>query len=233
MPKIDVIIPAFNEENSIGNVLAEIPKDFVNEIVVVNNASTDETEKNAKAGGATVLKENRKGYGFACLKGMDYIHSKAESEQPEIIVFLDADYSDYPEEMKKVAAPIIHEDYDMVIGSRDLGERASGSMMPQQIFGNWLATKMIRWMYGFSYTDLGPFRAIKWERLKQLKMEDQTYGWTVEMQVKAVKQNFKIKEIPVNYRKRIGKSKVTGTIKGTVMAGYLIIYTILKYAMAK
>jgi glycosyltransferase involved in cell wall biosynthesis len=226
-PHIAVIIPAFNEENSVGNVVRDIPKDWVQEIVVVNNNSNDQTAINAAAAGAIVLDEPRQGYGYACLMGMDYLE-KLE-KRPDIIVFLDADYSDYPEELIEVVRPIIEEDYDMVIGSRALGKRERGSMTIPQVFGNWLATTLLKWFYGVRYTDLGPFRAIKFDKLLALNMLDKTYGWTVEMQVKAAKQKMRSTEIAVNYRKRIGKSKVSGTVKGTVMAGYKIITTLFKY----
>lgn len=224
---IDVIIPAFNEENAIQNVIKDIPKDIVNEIVVVNNNSNDATEEKAKAVGATVLKETYQGYGAACLKGIEYVANKPE--KPDIIVFLDADYSDYPEELPNVVAPILKENMDMVIGSRALGKKASGSMTPQQVFGNWLATFLIRKLYKVNYTDLGPFRAIKFDKLLALDMKDKTYGWTVEMQLKAAKNKLKTCEVPVNYKKRIGHSKVSGTVKGTILAGYKIIFTIFKY----
>lgn len=225
-PHILVIIPAFNEAKSIDKVLAEIPK-FVREAVVVNNNSSDETSKVAAANGATVLDEPRQGYGYACLKGIAY----AETKRPDIIVFLDADYSDYPAEMKNLVQPIIQENYDMVIGSRALGNKEAGSMTPQQIFGNWLATTLIQWIYNVTYTDLGPFRAIKFDKLLALNMQDTTYGWTVEMQLKAAKLGLKTTEVPVNYRQRIGHSKVSGTLKGTVMAGYKILGWIFKYAL--
>ncbi len=223
--EIVVIIPAFNEENAVGNVIRDIPKHLVREIVVVNNNSNDQTKIIAQRAGATVLDEWRQGYGYACLKGMEYV----KDNPPDIIVFLDADYSDYPEEMELLIQPIIKHDYDMVIGSRALGDRESGSMTPQQIFGNWLATSLLMLFYGVSYTDLGPFRAIKYDKLLKLNMKDKTYGWTVEMQLKAAKQKMKITEMPVNYRVRIGKSKVSGTIKGTILAGYKILLTIFKY----
>lgn len=226
-PHIAVIIPAFNEENSVGNVVRDIPKDWVQEIVVVNNNSNDQTAVNAAAAGAIVLDEPRQGYGYACLMGMDYLE-KLE-KRPDIIVFLDADYSDYPEELIEVVRPIIEDDYDIVIGSRALGKRERGSMTIPQVFGNWLATTLLKWFYGVRYTDLGPFRAIKFDKLLALNMIDKTYGWTVEMQVKAAKQKMRSTEIAVNYRKRIGTSKVSGTVKGTVMAGYKIITTLFKY----
>jgi glycosyltransferase involved in cell wall biosynthesis len=224
---IVVIIPAFNEENSVGNVLKDIPKDFVNEVIVVNNNSNDNTKVNALKGGATVLEERRQGYGYACLKGIAYIKEKIT--HPDIVVFIDADYSDYPQEMIALVRPIMEQNYDMVIGSRALGNREKGSMTPQQVFGNKLATSLIQFLYGVKYTDLGPFRAIKYDKLLVLEMKDTTYGWTVEMQLKAAKMKMKVIEIPVKYRKRIGFSKISGTVKGTIMAGYKIITTIFKY----
>ena len=226
-PLIFVIIPAFNEENGVGQVIAEIPKDLVREIIVVNNASTDSTEKIAREAGATVLREETPGYGRACLKGIAYLQSLAAP--PDIVVFLDADHSDYPEEMKMLVAPILEAKADMVIGSRVLGDKENGSMTPQQIFGNWLATRLLKLFYGVRFTDLGPFRAIRYERLIALKMQDKTYGWTVEMQLKAAKQKLKCVEIPVRYRRRIGFSKISGTVKGTISAGYKILYTIFRY----
>lgn len=228
-PNIQVIIPAYNEESSIGKVLEAIPKDLVTEVIVVSNASTDNTDEVARTKGATVLREEQKGYGNACLKGMNYIAEKAKDQQPDIVVFIDGDYSDYPEQMPELVAPILAGKADMVIGSRASGEREKGSMMPQQIFGNWLATTLIRWFYNYEFTDLGPFRAIDYSKLLLLKMEDKTFGWTVEMQVKAARKKLICTEIPVNYRQRIGVSKVTGTIYGSVMAGYKILWTIFKY----
>lgn len=224
-PAIYVIIPAFNESKSIGKVISDIP-DLVNETIVVNNASTDNTETIAKEQGATILKEHRKGYGYSCLKGIDYIKEKADKK--DIIVFLDGDYSDFPGEIKMLISPIISSGFDMVIGSRVLGERQKGSMLFQQIAGNWLATKLIKLFFKAHFTDLGPFRAITWDALERINMKDKTFGWTVEMQVKAAKLNLKFTEIPVSYRKRIGVSKVSGTIKGTILAGYKILLTIFK-----
>jgi glycosyltransferase involved in cell wall biosynthesis len=226
-PIIDIIIPAFNEENSVGNVVADIPKELVREIIVVNNNSTDKTAINAINAGATVLEEKNMGYGNACLKGMAHIIQK--EIEPDIIVFLDADYSDYPEEMVDIIQPIIEKNMDMVIGSRALGNLEKGAMTPQQLFGNWLATFLLKLFYGVKYTDLGPFRAIKYNSLVALEMKDKTYGWTVEMQVKAAKLQLKTCEVPVNYRVRIGFSKVSGTVKGTIGAGYKILTTIFKY----
>lgn len=220
-----VIIPAFNEENGIGQVLSEIPKDLVEEVVVVNNASTDDTEKIARDAGATVLREEIPGYGRACLKGIEYVRQNP----PDVVVFLDADHSDYPEEMTSVVEPILDRNADLVIGSRALGNREKGSMTPQQVFGNWLATGLLKLFYNVRFTDLGPFRAIRFDKLMAIDMQDKTYGWTVEMQLKAAKMKMNCVEVPVRYRKRIGFSKISGTIKGTVMAGYKILYTIFKY----
>ncbi len=224
---VKVIIPAFNEENGVGQVIQEIPKEWVSEIVVVNNASTDNTERVAKEAGATVLRETIAGYGRACLKGIEYL--KNSNPQPDIVVFLDADHSDYPEEIPLLLKPILENDVVMVIGSRALGNKERGSMTPQQIFGNWLATRLLKVFYNVTFTDLGPFRAIKFASLLELDMEDKTYGWTVEMQLKAAKKKMKCAEVPVRYRKRIGFSKISGTVKGTVMAGYKILYTIFRY----
>ncbi|GAA4467965.1 glycosyltransferase family 2 protein [Nibrella saemangeumensis] len=226
-PVIVVIIPAFNEENSVGNVIREIPKELVQEVIVVNNNSNDQTAVQAAQAGATVLDEPVQGYGRACLRGIAYANNR--QQKPDIVVFLDADYSDYPVEMTALVKPIVEEKVDLVIGSRALGNRQSGSMTPQQVFGNWLATTLLRWLYGVRYTDLGPFRAMRFDKLLALQMQDTTYGWTVEMQLKAAKQGLRIMEVPVSYRRRIGFSKISGTVKGTVLAGYKIITTIFKY----
>lgn len=226
--KIDVIIPAYNEEASIDKVINDIPKDIVREIIVCNNASTDNTGKVASQAGATVLEQPRKGYGSACLKGIEYLRDKSPDQQPDIVVFIDGDYSDYPSELPLVIAPIIEADCDLVIGSRATGTLENGAMMPQQLFGNWLATQLIKLIYGYEFTDLGPFRAIKWSKLLAIEMKDPDFGWTVEMQVKAAKMKLKCQEVPVTYRKRIGVSKVSGTIKGTILAGHKILWTIFK-----
>ncbi len=227
MKIVKVIIPAYNEEGSIAKVIREIPG-MVNEIIVVNNNSTDHTEANAKQAGATVLAEPRAGYGYACLKGMEYIANS--STVPDIIVFLDGDYSDYPAELTKIIAPIIEKDTDFVVGARVKSLREKGSMTPQQILGNRLATFLMKIFFNSSFTDLGPFRAIKYNKLLQLQMTDKTYGWTVEMQLKAIRQKLTYIEVPVSYRNRIGFSKVSGTLKGTVMAGIKIIGWIVKYS---
>ena len=224
---IKVIIPAYNEQDSIAHVIKDIPA-IVNEIIVVSNNSTDNTEENAKNAGATVLQENRKGYGFACLKGMEHIAD--QNTKPDIIGFLDGDYSDYPEQLTEIIAPIINDNIDFVIGARVKRLREQGSMTPQQVFGNWLATFLMKLFFGAKYTDLGPFRAIKYNQLLALKMEDKTYGWTVEMQLKALKQKYTYVEIPMKYRNRIGVSKVSGTVKGSIMAGVKILGWIFKYS---
>lgn len=224
---IKVIIPAYNEEDSIVSVIQEIPKN-VNEVIVVSNNSTDTTEAKAKAAGATVLKEPRKGYGYACLKGMEHIAN--QDEKPDILVFLDGDYSDYPEELTKIVAPIIEDNIDFVIGSRVKSLRENGSMTPQQVFGNWLATFLMKLFFRAKFTDLGPFRAIKYDKLLSLNMEDKTYGWTVEMQLKALKQKLSYVEVSVKYKKRIGVSKVSGTVKGAIFAGVKILGWIFKYS---
>lgn len=225
---INVIIPAYNEEESIGKVIAEIPNS-VSEVVVVNNNSSDNTAKNAEKAGATVVNEPRPGYGRACLAGLHYIEK--QSKKPDIIVFLDGDYSDYPEELDKIVAPILNENMDFVIGARTKKLREPGSMTPQQVFGNRLATFLMRLFFRANFTDLGPFRAIKYECLKELQMQDQTYGWTVEMQLKAIRKKLAYKEVPVRYKRRIGVSKVSGTVKGTIFAGIKILGWIFKYSI--
>ncbi len=225
-PLIDVIIPAFNEEKSIGHVLRDIPRPLVRNVFVCNNNSTDRTAEVASENGGLVVDAPTKGYGSACLAGMNEI-TKLETK-PDIVVFLDGDYSDYPEEIPMLIHPILDKQIDMVIGSRATGDLERGSMTPQQIFGNWLATTLIRLFYKYEFTDLGPFRAIRYSSLLDLEMNDPDFGWTVEMQVKAAKQGLACTEIPVKYRKRIGQSKVSGTVKGTILAGHKILWTIFK-----
>jgi glycosyltransferase involved in cell wall biosynthesis len=224
---IRVIIPAFNEQNAVGLVVDEIPKDWVSEIIVVDNGSSDDTFAQAVRSGATALRENRRGYGQACLRGMEHIANS--TTQPDIVVFLDGDHSDYPAQLPELVQPILSGEVDLVIGSRALGQKERGSMTPQQVFGNWLATTLIRWFYGVSYTDLGPFRAVRYSSLMAIDMTDTNYGWTVEMQLKAAKLKLRTLDVPVNYRQRIGVSKVSGTVKGTIMAGYKIIFTIFRH----
>jgi len=224
--RISVLIPAFNEEDSIGLVISDIPPDIADEIVVIDNGSTDTTSLRAKEAGATVIREQARGYGNACLRGIEYLIEKGSST--DIVVFLDGDYSDHPEEMRELVKPIENDDYDLVIGSRMSGKRERGALLPQAIFGNKLSAFLINMFYGVKFTDLGPFRAVKFKKLLELDMEDKTFGWTVEMQVKAAKRGFRCIEIPVSYRKRIGVSKITGTLSGSIRAGYMILWTIFK-----
>jgi glycosyltransferase involved in cell wall biosynthesis len=220
--KIAVIIPAMNEESSIGKVLADIP-DWVDDILVADNGSTDNTSRVAESAGARVFLEPQRGYGSACLKAMENL------VHPDIVVFIDGDYSDHPEEMDILVDPIAIDQADFVLGSRVLGKAEKGALAIQARFGNWLACKLIKLFWDFKYTDLGPFRAIRYNNLIDLNMEDQNYGWTVEMQIKALKKNLRILEVPVRYRKRIGISKVTGTLRGVLGAGYKILSTIFIY----
>lgn len=226
--KVLVIIPAFNEEKSIGSVLQDIPASLVSEVVVVNNNSTDDTANVARSHGATVLNEAQKGYGSACLTGINY----AKKLKPDLVVFLDGDYSDFPDELP-ILLDEIAAGMDLVIGSRMLGNSEPGALLPQARLGNWLAVNLIRLFFGHRFTDLGPFRAIKWDKLVSLEMADKNFGWTVEMQLKAVRRGLKISEVPVSYRKRIGVSKVTGTFSGTIKAGSKILFMIFKYAVQK
>ncbi|RKR15175.1 glycosyltransferase involved in cell wall biosynthesis [Maribacter vaceletii] len=228
MTNIKVIIPAFNEADSIAHVIKEIPS-LVSEVIVVNNNSTDNTVENAKNAGATVLTETKMGYGYACLAGMKYVST--QEVKPDIIVFIDGDYSDYPEELTKIIQPIIDKKVNFVVGARVKELREEGSMTPQQIFGNWLATSLMKLFFRATFTDLGPFRAIKYHTLLSLNMEDKTYGWTVEMQLKALKKKIAYTEVPVRYKKRIGISKVSGTVKGSIFAGIKILGWIFKYSM--
>ena len=227
---IYVIIPALNEEEAIAKVIADIPES-VTEVVVIDNGSTDRTSEVARKAGATVLNESRAGYGYACLKGISYL--KDQRRDGDIIVFLDGDYSDYPEELTSLVAPIEKDNYDLVIGTRNNPLLQKGALTPQQRFGNTLATRLMALLYGGKYTDLGPFRAISFDALDRLNMQDKTYGWTVEMQLKALKHRLRYTEVPVNYRPRIGESKVSGTLKGTIMAGYKILGWIFIYAFKK
>ena len=224
-----VIIPAYNEEKSIAKVIGDIPTDTVSEVIVVNNNSSDNTETTALNAGAKVLFEKQKGYGAACLKGIDYLTGNI----PDIVVFLDGDYSDYPEEIIDLIKPIEYDDYDFVLGSRVIGEREKGALPLQSRIGSVIAGRLIRLFWKVNYTDLGPFRAIKFDKLLELEMQNTWFGWTVEMQIRAAKKNYKILEIPVRYRKRIGKSKVTGTLKGTVMASLIIMKTIFNELFKK
>ena len=226
-PNVAVIIPAFNEAPSIGMVLADIPRSLDAQIILVDNNSTDATARVAQDHGATVVQEPRQGYGSACMRGVQHLASSPK--KPDIVVFLDADYSDYPAEMISLIEPIFDENFDLVLGSRSMGKMEQGAMPAQQLLGNRLAVWMIKALHGAEFTDLGPFRAIKFDRLLELDMQDRSYGWPVEMQVKAVKRHLRVCEVPVSYRPRVGRSKISGTIRGTIMAGYRIIDTILRY----
>ena len=225
-----VIIPAFNEAKSIALVLRDLP-DLVDEVVVVDNRSTDGTADEAEKAGATVLFEAQKGYGYACLKGIAYLAQKAKPK--DIVVFLDGDYSDYPEELEQLIDPILKNEALFSLGTRVTPQLEKKALTPQQRFGNALATQLMKLFYGSRFTDLGPFRAIEWQTLERLKMSDKTYGWTVEMQLKVLKKNIPYAEIPVRYRPRIGVSKVSGTLRGTLMAGYKILLWIFTYSLKK
>ena len=223
-PYISVIIPAFNEELSLPKVILDLPRELIQEIIVVDNASTDRTSLVAKLNNCRVVHEPQKGYGRACLTGINALNPLTE-----IVVFIDGDHSDHGDQIRNILDPIIDHGYDFVIGSRALGVRESGAMTPQSYWGNKLACFLMKICWGFSYTDLGPLRAITYQALKQLRMCDQDFGWTIEMQIKAVQNNLKIIEVPVDYRRRIGKSKISGTVKGAFSAGEKIIKTIFKY----
>jgi len=221
--KVAVIIPALNEEKTLPLVLNDIPKDLVGEVVVIDNGSSDRTPEIAKELGATVLHETRRGYGYPCLRGLEYLKAK----DPDIVVFVDGNYSDHPQEIGKLVAPMINEGYDLVLGSRVLGRVEKGALRMPVRFGNWLATTLIRFLYGFKYSDVGPFRAVRFDKLLTLDMQD-NLGWTIEMQVKAVKKGFKILEVPVSYRMGTGKSKLTGNVKGIFIVGYRILRAVFK-----
>ncbi len=227
-PSIDVVIPAYNEEDSLPAVLREIPRPPVRRIVVADNNSTDRTAAVAADSGAEVVAATVQGYGSACLAGLAHLRATGP---PEIVVFLDADHSDHPEELPALVAPILEDRADLVIGSRTRGRRERGALLPQARFGNLLACFMIRVLYRHRYSDLGPFRAIRWSSLETFGMRDPDFGWTAEMQVKALRHRLRVAEVPVSYRRRIGRSKITGTVRGTVLAGYKIISTILRYGV--
>ena len=222
-PAIAVVIPACDEEEAIGKVLQDIP-DIARQVIVVDNGSSDRTAEVARCLGACVVGEPRRGYGQACLSGMAHLDS------PDIVVFLDGDYSDYPEDMPALVSPLVAGQADVVIGSRVLGQREKGALLPQARFGNWLATLLIRLLFGVTFTDLGPFRALRYDALMRLEMQDRNFGWTAEMQVKAARLGLRTAEVPVRYRRRIGTSKITGTLSGTLRAGYKILWTIFRYA---
>jgi glycosyltransferase involved in cell wall biosynthesis len=232
-PVIDVIIPAWNEEECLPLVLRAIPRDLVRKIVVADNASTDQTTSVALANGAVVVSAPVRGYGSACLAAMQHIRQSADA-LPDVVVFLDGDYSDEPGQMPEIVAPIIAGQADFVIGSRLLGQMDKGAMTAPQRFGNWLAPALIQLFWGKRFTDLGPFRAIRWQTLEAMQMIDQNFGWTVEMQIKAAKMHIKSTEVPVRYHRRAaGQSKVSGTIKGAWNAGTIILFCVFKHLFTK
>jgi len=224
-PIVDILIPARNEEKGLPAVLKDIDRDVVRQIVVVDNGSSDKTAEIALNAGCHVTFCSQPGYGRACLAGMRFL----AHDPPEVLVFLDGDHSDFPEQLADLVQPITENGYDMVLGSRNLGGAEQGSLSPVQRFGNALATRLLRFFWRFPYTDLGPFRALKWSALSRLGMGDQDFGWTIEMQIKAVVCNLRIKEVSVGYRRRIGRSKISGTLSGSVKAGWKILWTIFKY----
>lgn len=222
--RVSVIIPVYNEERALPEVLSEFPRSHVSEIIVVDNGSTDRTFAVAQQANVKVVFEPRRGYGQACQAGL-----RALKPDAEVVVFLDGDHSDYPEDLPHLLAPIAHGAADVVIGSRVLGIAEPGALLPQQRVGNWLACRLIAWRFGRRFTDLGPFRAIRRAALDRLRLQDPTFGWNVEMQVKALKQNLNIVEVPVRYRPRIGQSKISGTVGGTARAGLAILGMILRH----
>ena len=223
--RISIIIPAYNEESSIGLVLDALPQEKIHEIIVVDNGSTDATARVAQEHGARVVKEPRKGYGSACLKGIDQL------DDPDIVVFIDGDFSDFPEEIVLLIGPIETGEKDFVLGSRMIFPKSQLALLPQARYGNRLAILLIKLFFKYEFTDLGPFRAIRYSSLMSLGMQDRDFGWTVEMQIKALRNGLRIHEVPVNYRKRVGISKITGTLSGAIRAGTKIIYTIFKYLL--
>lgn len=228
--KVDVVIPAHNEEASLPSVLRSIPQPPVDRVIVCDNASRDATAAVARSAGAIVIHESRMGYGSACLAGLEYLRRNAP---PDVVVFLDGDYSDHPEELPSLLAPILDGDADLVIGSRTRGQTDPGALLPQARLGNWVACGLIRLLYRTHCTDLGPFRAVRWSALEGLEMCDRDFGWTAEMQVKAARYGLRVLEVPVSYRKRIGRSKISGTIRGTILAGYKILWTVLRYSWGR
>ncbi|CAN5551734.1 glycosyltransferase family 2 protein [soil metagenome] len=235
MPRIAVVIPAWNEEGSIGRVIDDLPKEWVraDRVIVADNNSTDYTAAVARKFGATVVSAARQGYGSACLAGLAYLDSLPADEQPQVVVFVDADYSDHPDQLPLLVDPIARDEADFVIGSRMLTSQPAGALLPQAIFGNQLACFLMRLCFRQRYTDLGPFRAISWAALQSLNMRDENFGWTVEMQIKAAKKNLRVLEVAVDYRPRIGLSKITGTFSGTIRAGYKILFTIFRYGIRR
>jgi glycosyltransferase involved in cell wall biosynthesis len=229
-PTVDVAIPAHNEEASLPLVLSAVPRPPVRRVVVTDNASTDGTAQAARRAGAVVVTEPRPGYGSACLASLAWMRA---NDPPDIVVFLDADFSDHPEELPSLVRPIVDDEADLVIGSRVTGRRQRGALLPQARIGNFVACVLIRILYGHRYTDLGPFRAVRWPALEKLAMVDRDFGWTAEMQVKALRHGLRVTEVPVSYRHRVGVSKITGTVRGTILAGYKILATVLRYSFSR
>jgi glycosyltransferase involved in cell wall biosynthesis len=229
VPNVAIIIPAWNEEGSIGRVIHDLPKNWVRRIIVADNNSTDYTAAVARKFGATVIPAARQGYGSACLAALAYLEALPRDQHPDVVAFIDADYSDHPEQLPRIVGPVLAGQADLVIGSRMLKKQPRGALLPQAIFGNKLACFLMRLFFQQTYSDLGPFRAISWNALRQIGMADPTFGWTVEMQIKAARHRLRIREVPVDYRPRIGYSKITGTISGTFRAGTKILYTLFRY----
>jgi glycosyltransferase involved in cell wall biosynthesis len=225
---IDVVIPALDEERALPLVLTDIPRPPVRRVVVADNGSRDRTAEVAGDWGAEVVEEPRRGYGAACLRAIEHLRD----DPPDIVVFLDGDHSDHPEEIPRVVAPIERGEAELVVGSRTLGQRARGALSPQQIVGNAIACRALHAIYGVRYTDLGPFRAITWDALERLEMRDLDFGWTIEMQLKAARAGMSHVEVPVSYRRRVGTSKISGTVRGTLSAGGKILYTLARHARA-
>lgn len=231
--RIDVVIPAYNEQGSVGQVIRALPKEWVRRIVVADNNSADGTAAVARQAGAVVVSAPVQGYGSACLAALAHIAGLPVAEQPEIVVFVDADFSDHPQQLPLLVEPILNDQADMVIGSRMLKAQPKGALLPQAIFGNKLACFLMWLIWRARYTDLGPFRSIRWSSLQSLDMCDPNYGWTVEMQIKAARANLRTTEVAVDYRPRVGVSKITGTLSGTLRAGYKILWTIFKYGVLR
>ncbi len=226
-PIVAAVIPARNEEQAIGKVIAALPRELVQRVIVVDNGSTDDTAAVARASGALVVAEPRPGYGRACAAGV------AAAAEADVLLFLDGDYSDFPEEAPRILAPILEGEADLVIGSRLRGRREPGALPPHQLFGNWLVSALMRLLYGLPITDLGPFRAIRSELLTSLGMREMTYGWPTEMMVKAARCGARVIEVPVSYRRRIGRSKISGTVRGTILSTYYILGVTVRYAFAR